>query len=410
MDLIKLSVNAKQTKLKQLLFSALFVIAISYASEEFIPGRLNTQKGLLVLIALAGTLIFSCKNGMSIKVKYWRPLALFPVPFILSMLYTIIVCNINGDNLGVVRQATTTTMFLLVIFFAVMAIAHFFGKSTVKIMAACLIGAYSYAVMHTILNIGVADSIKELLAGEIERNDIGVAVVPLLLYYFYILLIENRKLNSNGLIVGLLLLVMFFCGKRSAFLSLGVGTILIVLVKCLGRKSVLLMKLTTLIAILTCLIYIICIHSGELNQIFAGKGTLSDRLYVWKWFDSMYEISPRYIGKGFGFIHRYMAAGLGDTMVNEYGYLHNSILQIYIETGYFGFFLWIGIYLLEIPHLAMKKIGENAYVFTAISLLAMFAMFTVDNVLTYPLYQMCLYCSLYSVYRYEKIKFVGMRH
>lgn len=34
----------------------------------------------------------------------------------------------------------------------------------------------------------------------------------------------------------------------------------------------------------------------------------------------------------------------------------------------------------------------------------MFAMFTVDNTLTYPLYQICLYGSLYSLYSEENEK------
>ena len=56
----------------------------------------------------------------------------------------------------------------------------------------------------------------------------------------------------------------------------------------------------------------------------------------------------------------------------------------------------------------MKKIGKDAYCFTVISVLAMFAIFIGDNALTYPLYQICLYCSLYSVYHYEKAKIVGV--
>ena len=408
METIYMDTAVRKRELNRLLLSACFVAAVSYASEEFIPGRLNVQKALLVFVVFVGILDFSCIRKKPICTMYWRPIILFTIPFCLSAVYTMVLCYFQGDGLGIVKQAVTTTLFLVVDLLVTITIAQFFGKRTVKVMALSLVGAYLYAFVQTVRNNGLESSIKSLLSGMIERNDIGIAVVPLLLYYFYGFFVEKRTLKRDKFLILLLLIVMVFCGKRSAFLSLAVGVFLILIVKHWRRKSVCIMRAAVWTTVLMCWLYIICIHSDALNGILADKGTISDRLYVWKWFDNMYELSPRYVGKGFNFVHRYMLAGLGSQMVNDYKYLHNTILQLYIETGFYGFCVWIGIYLLGIPRVAMKKIGKDAYCFTVISVLAMFAIFIGDNALTYPLYQICLYCSLYSVYHYEKAKIVGV--
>ncbi len=404
MKIVKISKNFKLKDIWQFLLGLVFVLLISYVSEEFIPGRLSMQKKLFVAIAVVGILGWIYKNRNYIKGKYWSVLCWFCIPFILSSLYTIVICSISGDSIGTIKQSITTSLFLVVDFFMVVAISYFFDKRTIIVMTAALIGAYVYVVFLKIHDTGIANTLEQLVSKGIERNDIGVAVVPLILYYCYIIFIKSKKIKFGIPLTIMLLAIMYFCGKRSAILSLAIGLTLIFVVKVFGKHAVLVMKIVSCLTILGCCLYVICIHSGVLDVLMLGKGTLSDRYYVWKHFDSIYEISPTYLGKGFGFIHRYMVAGLGNWMVNAYGYLHNSILQLYIETGFYGFCIWIGTYLLLIPYVAQKKYGKSACCFTIISIVSMFAMFTVDNTLTYPLYQICLYCSLYSIYHFEEIE------
>lgn len=415
-NLMKEKTELKQKYIRQLFCALVFIVAISYSSEEFIPGRLQLQKMFFVVIAMVGILGWLYKNINCIRCRYWSVLVLFCLPFVLSTMWTMLLGCINGDMIGTTRQAITTTLFLIVDFFVLIALVLLFGKKVDKVMSFALLGAYAYIIVLKMHEVGVANATKQLLAREIERNDIGIAVVPLLLYYLYILIVKKSKSKLNVALTILLLAVMFFCGKRSAILSIATGIVLILITNYRRKNAMFVMRLLSYITVILSLLYVVCIHIGALNQLLAGKGTLSDRLYVWKYFDSMYEISPIYLGKGFGFIHRYMAAGLGDWMVNEYGYLHNSILQIYIENGFIGFLIWIGMYLVVIPNVAKKKYGESAYIFTVTNMISMVSMFTVDNNLTYPLYQISLYCSLYSLYRFEetgrrgkKVKWVSYR-
>lgn len=396
--------KVKQKYIKQIIGAILFILAISYASEEFIPGRLQLQKKIFIVVALLGILGWVYKNINHVKNKYWMVLVWFCIPFVLTSFYTILICSINGDQIGTAGQAITTSMFLVVDFFVSIALIILFDKSVIKVMTFSVLGAYAYIILFKIQKVGVGSAVRQLLGKELERNDIGVAVVPLILYYLYIFLVKKNKNKSNLFFTGLLFVVMVLCAKRSAILSLAVGIVMILMTKYTNKNATTLLKIISVLTIVFSFLYVVGIHVGAFDQVLAGKGTLSDRLYVWKYFDGMYEISPLYFGKGFSFVHRYMTAGLGDWMVNHYEYLHNSILQLYIETGFWGVFIWTGNYFILIPHIAMKKYGKNACNFTIISIVSMFAMFTVDNNLTYPLYQICLYCSLYSLYRSEELE------
>ena len=121
------------------------------------------------------------------------------------------------------------------------------------------------------------------------------------------------------------------------------------------------------------------------------------RVEVYEWFSDQYTISPLYFGKGFQYVHRYMVAGLGDYLVNNFGYLHNSILQLYIEGGFWGFFLWFTYMAVGIPLALRKWYCSKTVMFYLTVLAATVAVFAVDNVLTYPLYQVCLYATLGAV-------------
>lgn len=396
--------RVKQKYIMQSIVAILFVVAISYSAEEFIPGRLQVQKAIFVILAFVGVIGWIYININHIDWKYWMILEWFCIPFIISTFSTIWIVAVEGDEIGVIEQSITTTIFLMVDFFVIIAVSLFFSHNTVKVLSISLIGAYIYTIMLNVKIFGLTSTLGQLLNKEIERNDIGVAVVPLLLFFLYNFFINGKRLKFNWIIVVSLIGVMIFCGKRSAILSLFVGIILIIICKLAGKYSYHVLRVISYFMIILCFFYVIFIHVGVLNQVLENKGTLSDRLSVWKSFDYIYDVSPLYFGKGFGFVHKYMQAGLGNWMVNKYGYLHNSILQLYIETGFWGFCMWLIIYFIVIPYVAIKKFGKSSCKFTIISIISMFAMFTVDNTLTYPLYQICLYGSLYALYSEENEK------
>ena len=235
---------------------------------------------------------------------------------------------------------------------------------------------------------GTLVTIEKLWSKEFEMNDIGVAVVPLILYYLFNWFVIKHKVEEKEFWLCLILFgIMLFCGKRSAYLSVTIGALLIFLFGRVRQKRV--AFIVSVCAFTGSFLLIILIKSGLIGSLLQDKGTLTDRYYVWKHFDHIYSISPLYLGQGFTFIHKYMENGLGDRMVNAYGYLHNTILQLYIETGFWCFVMWMAFYLFAVP-IKMNKYGQKAVLFSIISIVAMLTMYIFDNTLTYPLYQISL--------------------
>lgn len=396
----------KYREISKFSIGVIVVLAIAFVSETTIPRQAILQKLLWVLFAGFGSLIVLYNNRSYKNNGYIYIMGLFAIPFLIGSFYTILRCAIVEDTLGIAKQSITTTLFIIVDILMIQALVEVFKSKEINVMAAGIIVCYLLTLLRGIKSVGVGGLISSYLSGNealFERHDVGTATVPILLYFFYKIIFKNDKMNKGQIITLVsLILITVLCGKRSAYLSLGVGVIILFLYKILKKNSVMLAQIIAIITVVGCFIFVVGIRSGIFNFLLQTSGTLRDRYYVWKWFDSVYTVSPLYLGQGFQFVHKYMEAGLGDGMVNSYVYLHNSILQIFIETGLWGFFMWLGTYFFVIPQVSKRRCGNGMYLFVVMSMVAMIAMFTLDNTLTYPLYQVSLYSSIYAVYCEER--------
>lgn len=397
----------KYRTLKKDILAVVLVVMIAFTSETSIPHQGILQKLLWCIIAFVGIFYHIQKGKIDKTDRYSRVIFWFAFPFILATLYTLVFCTVVGDTIGTVQQSITTTLYIIVDVLMVDALTHRFGIKSVKIICTSIVLCYILTILLTINEYGIIQTILSLndnMMNYIERHDVGVAVVPLLLMYLYKSIIKkNKAYFQTNLPMELgLFCILLLCGKRSAYLSLICGiTVMLLFRFCTRREIKNVAYIICGVTYILCFVYIVAIRCGFLDFLNNGMGTMSDRYYVWKWFDSQYAISPFSLGKGFNYVHRYMLNGLGDGMVNAYGYLHNSILQIYIETGFLGFIIWFGTYFLVMPAKARHYCGKNTFLFMVILLVAMVAMFSVDNTLTYPLYQISLYISIYGVYADE---------
>lgn len=400
------------------IISPILIICIATVSSLRVPNQSTLQKALWMLLALFGAFgLFAKVMNLRIpKCLQTRDLGQigvlgwFFVPFALVAVYSVIYCTLTNDQLGTRTQSVTTTCFILVDLLMALWLINTYGKKSIIILAAAIILSYAITFILAAKSVGVDNIVTELQkSGQknlFESHDVGVAVVPLitaLVYMSYRGKCSGQKLKWYiiAILIGLVA-VLLLCGKRSAYLSLVVAAAS-ALILCAARdKQRIALKVLCTAGFLICFLYVVFTRTGVLDFLYEGFGTLSDRYYVWKCFDGQYSISPLYLGKGFGYVHRYMVSGIGPGIVTVYNYLHNSILQIYIEAGFIGFLIWFGIYYFVFPMFARRFGGKRVEAFVVVSIVAMSAMFTIDNTLTYPVYQVCLMTSIGAVYLTEK--------
>ena len=385
---------------KKMILPILIVLGIALLSEEMIFEYTIFQKFLWVFLALGGAAVlvnqYKKKQGVSID-----RLALLssPIPLVVLMLYTLIRCMFAGDTIGVAGQAFTTTMYVIVDILMVIALVYRYKERSIDLLFAGIVVSYAATIVNAFGNVSFVVLLEYLVKPKdsahfyFERHDIGIAVVPLILYYLSRWLLLQEKNFAPGLKkAGILAIIMLLCGKRSAFLGLAAGVAIMVLLLICRKRTAMVSRWIMAGCVILPFLYVCAIRSGALYAVteFLHINSMG-RTEVYEWFSDQYTISPLYLGKGFQYIHRYMRAGLGSDLVNKYDYLHNTVLQLYIEGGFWGFFLWFGYTAVAMPVLLRKWFSRKVSVFYLVLIVSTIAIFLVDNALTYPLYQVCLY-------------------
>lgn len=379
----------------------LIVLGIGLLSEEMLFSHTIFQKILWVLLALVGLVALVRQYKSGITTDHLLLLST-PVPLVVLMLYTLVRCMVTGDPIGVAGQAFTTTMYVVVDVLVVIALLHRYKERCIDLLFAGIVVSYAATLVNALGNIGLPGLWEYITdpggsAGfYFERNDVGIAVVPLMLYYISRWLLLQEKDFATGLKkAGILALIMVMSGKRSAILGLVAGVAVLALLLAYRKRVTVICRWIMAGCVALPFLYVCFIRLGGLYAIaeFLHINSMG-RTEVYDWFADQYTISPLYLGKGFQYVHCYMRAGLGSDLVNKFVYLHNSILQLYIEGGFWGFFLWFGYAGIGVPLLLRKWFSQREVVFYLVLIVATMTIYLVDNALTYPLYQVCLYAVL----------------
>lgn len=382
----------------------LCMILIGFVSELEIPYQSMMQKVLWTFLAVVGIFIFLYQFKNKDYRKLFVVLNLNHLPFILSFIFTFFLL-IKKDPLTIIPQAFTTCGYIIVDVLAAYTLVTVFKKDVISLLCSSIFFSYFLGAITSIYRIGLNTFIIDFFnqiprfIALMEKHDIGVAVVPLLLYYIYQkwYLLESLSKKDSYRILGLIF-ILLMCGKRSAELSIIVAIMTLFLLKTICTTPKRKYMLLTL-CLIGCFAYVVIIKLGILTELCQMLGIdTKGRIHVYDWFNSKYSLSADYIGRGFQYVHRYMRLGLGDWMVNHFGYLHNSILQIYIENGFIGFFMWFG-HIIYVCYYAIKKeYGMMKSDFYIILLFSMIATFAVDNTLTYPLYLLTMFSVQGMIY------------
>lgn len=413
------SVSIKDIDIK-LVVGILLIPAIGYVSELHMPNQEILQKGLWIILALLGLAAVYTKRYQEDAIQSSILIAIQALPFICAFAYTFILYLFKEDQLGIVKQAFTTSGFLVVDALMVVGLMLVYREQIITIITYGIAVSYAITIGYLCGKIGFFKGIYYLLDrgafshaydGWMEMHDVGVAVVPVILCLVWLILEKDTKIHHKYFKIALMVLVMLLCDKRSAYIGLLVGFFVLAGFRLLRKYSGILHRVISGTTIFASFFYIVFIRLGWIRQIANHLGINSmGRLEVYSWFDNQYNISPLYMGKGFQYVHRYMLAGLGSELVNAFKYLHNSILQIFIETGFWGFVLWFGFLAVAYPYIVGKKMNTRAKEFVVILFSAMIMMFCVDNILTYPLYQVTMMSMIAGVFTLENRKMRQQKH
>lgn len=397
--------------LRHKVLTMVFIIIFALISEEVLwSGQAKFQKIVYILCAVVGIYTSLRKKTESAIRKSDEILHAAYIPIIFILLYTIMICSISGAGISGMKQAISTSAFIIVDMMMVAALLYWFKEKVVDVVCTAVLLSF----LLTIIGEGLEHGFWELVINYtnpviganswLERSDIGTAVVVFILYYLWEILNAKKGINIGMIIREVLLIgVLLLAGKRIAVVGLFIGIVSMLMFRFFKEKKTILKCFVVGTPIILYL-YLFIIQSGILGAITeAFYLPTSGRIYVWSHFSNQYSLLPDYLGKGFQYIRGYMEWMTWDGIINGFGMLHNMVLQLYIECGFFGFFFYF-IYMLGIyPKKIWNLCGDKAKFFYISLILATFGIYIADNVLTYPVYQVSLYSCIVG-FVYKEIK------
>lgn len=365
---------------------------------------LNVALGALPKVISAGVVglammyILWSGNFKNFKVFY-RFWLLFSSIVIGIIICSILIWIIDLQSFGYIMKGTSKISYQLLNIAIVLCAVYmfeekaatytFFGIAGANIMI-ILIGAASTGIggavadmIKNITSFGASDVIlNSPFIRAIEIHDITFVMGVYVIYFLFFCPHEKHRY-----LYAAIALFLFFAGlKRIAFLSLLAAIMFASFCLLLGPKGKIRTLLITSFTIVAfCYFYIIIIQNGTFSRFcIEHEIELNGREKIYDYISNFYVVSPSYGGKGYEFCVQLLKSmhGTKDQVVDITA-VHNDILKMYVEMGFWGFLLWILGYYVFQTYWYISRCGEMVAVcFMTISIY-MLVTYLTDNTMFY---------------------------
>lgn len=222
------------------------------------------------------------------------------------------------------------------------------------------------------------------------------------LFFLYYVFFENKNSKNHNLKIILSIICLFLGFKRIEIFALVVVCLLVNLIRKMGKANeIKIVNFISFFFIFVSIAYIIVIRAGILED-FSKKYDINfnTRLEAYKYFESDYNLSIFYSGKGLGYSMEKLA--LAGNLLKGIGDLHNDVLKIYIECGCI---FWI-IYFVNFSILQVKRLkrifNEDVSKLYFILMVFTYILYLTDNVNRYLIYILVFTMLPYAHYLYMK--------
>ncbi len=331
--------------------------AMYYFNEQSIYLGVNILYKVVfaLLIAMLSLLVFLVKTDLFRAGILLKHMALLMLPHFLVLLVSLPLWVFNTSPMEMIRRGAFAQIYCIAIIFAGAGLLYVFGKNGLWLNLSAMLAANLITIVGAIRQVGFGEYFQEFIAlvrtfGGENGSGIAVAEIHELTFavglYLLFLILNWKDLRKTKLFFPMLFLALFcyFSGfKRiGAFaVVLCIAASLLLMAVTRGkdrRRRWLLFFSITVIAV--SFVYLIVVRAGlfgfleerfDLNTM--GRTTLNALV------GQYYSLTPDYLGQGAGFTSRLFSDLL--VGISSVRALHNDILALYIDIGFWGFWLWM---------------------------------------------------------------------
>ena len=279
--------------------------------------------------------------------------ALLSLPHLVIVLSSVPLWVFQAQRLTQIRRGLFDQIYGIAIIFAVAGILYVFGRQGLWLNLAAMLGANFITVVQVIQENGIFVYLDELrtlvvtFSGETGpvMQQMEIHELTFALGVYLVLYVLDWKEWRQEPIACILLVPTMFC-FLSGFKRIGVAAIaaavcvwLILRLFSKKRSGPYWLAAASLAAILVSFLYICLVKNGIFEFLSAQLGLdTMGRRELSRLIDKYYWIGPDFFGKGAGFVTR-MFSDLPESWTIRA--LHNDILMIYIDAGFWGFWGWM---------------------------------------------------------------------
>lgn len=334
----------------------LLAVAMYYFHEESIGIGIHFMykfvlAAAIVFLSFVVALIHTNLYRIRIVCRY---IFILLLPHIVALVSSMPLWAFSLHDMDVIRKGFFDEIYAIISILSMAGFVYVFGERSLWLNLSAMIAANLVTIVGMIIDGGIATYLSELwtlittFAGEvgplIQRAEIHELTFALGIYIvFYIINWKKVKKNRMGRILFIPTLFCFLSGfKRIGIAAVAAAVIVYAVLKMLTQKSkknywiIFMSFVSTGLAFA----YICLIKAGIYEYLTTRFGIdTMGRLDLSIMIDRYYWIGPDYIGNGIGFIKE-MFNELANRGFTIYA-LHCDILKIYIELGFWGFWLWM---------------------------------------------------------------------
>ena len=381
----------------------IFTMAIAFTSNFM---GVNTNYYLRLGVGLLWIVIWVIRSKGVIQTnKFLRHLI---IPWICIFALTLFLWVFNRpeyfDSSYVTRMFSNVLYCLVATLNAYIGLV-FFGKKVIKLSffaLICSIAANFMSVWNIYGNANIITYLKNVFVQDYAYGstmldvsmdmEVQGATMALGLFFVYYLFFYNDGTKITKTLYILVSLLGLYIGFKRVVL---LGVLLVVAILWILKSKKANVKNVILYAFIVFTIlafgYVVVVKTDLISLISMYFNVdMMGRTNIYRNASKLFEISPFYLGLGFGYAAKYMF----DTTNFA---VHSDIVRMYIELGFFPFFAWLWYYIYFVPQKVVDVIGSEAGKICIAATIFTFSTFLVEN--TLGLYPLQYGLTLFTIYK-----------
>lgn len=326
-----------------------------YFHTEYIDLGIHFMYKFVLASALAGLsfLVFLVRTDLNRGRRLMRYAVLLGLPHLALVLASVPLWVFQVQRMTQIRRGLFDQIYGVAMILAAAGILYVFGRQGLWLNLAAMVGANFITVVRVVRENGLSVYLRELrtlivtfssdTGPVIEQMEIHELTFALGVYLVYYVLDWRRCRRERP--ARLLLPLTLFCFlsgfKRIGVAAMAAGILVWLALRLLtGRRGRPFWLLAAAFgAAALSFVYVCLVKEGifEFLSEQLGLNTMGRR-ELSNFIDKYYWIGLDYFGHGAGFVTRMFSDLPGDWTIRA---LHNDILMIYIDVGFWGFWLWM---------------------------------------------------------------------